>query len=673
MLDLHSLNPAQREAVLTTDGPLLVLAGAGSGKTRVITYRIARLLALGVPAERILALSFTNKAAEEMRERVEKLIGARAKGCVLSTFHALGVRFLREEAEAVGRTAGFTILDEGDQRDAVRLGLVKLGYDPQQYDPKVVHGRISADKGLLRAPDPAEHPVASRIFPLYERRLRVLNAVDFDDLIVLPVRALEAEGPQGDAVRGRWRERFHYIMVDEYQDTNGAQLRMVQALAGRGNVCVVGDDDQSIYAWRGAVAGNILHFDRSFPGARMVALTQNYRSTNHVLRAANAVIRNNVERHEKTLWSENGDGPLLRYALADNDEEEAHWIATDMLGARHRLGLKWSDFAVLYRTNAQSRVVEDAIRNAGIPYRLVGGTRFYDRKEVRDVVAYLRVIANPFDETAWRRIVNYPSRGVGDVSLERLADYAAGTGLPFFRVLQRPEIQGLSPKVQETVRGLEAKIADLRARFAAEPLGEVCRSLIKMFGFADELVRVHKDVRQVRRRMDDLEEVASALASFHQRNPGAGLTEYLAKLALDTRPEEDGDAEADQASLMTLHASKGLEFTAVYLAGVEEGLMPHQRVLEGEGELDEERRLAYVGITRAKVHLTLTGAKMRLKFGRIHRKRPSRFLEEIPDELFLGGRTGKLPEKPPEERERQNLNAFAAMRAAVAGKDESPW
>ncbi|MEZ4464788.1 MAG: 3'-5' exonuclease [bacterium] len=360
--------------------------------------------------------------------------------------------------------------------------------------------------------------------------------------------------------------------------------------------------------------------------------------------------------------------------MADNDEEEAHWIATDMLGARHRLGLKWSDFAVLYRTNAQSRVVEDAIRNAGIPYRLVGGTRFYDRKEVRDVVAYLRVIANPFDETAWRRIVNYPSRGVGDVSIERLAEYSAATGLPFFRVLQRPEIQGLSPKVQETVRGLEAKIAELRARFAVEPLGEVCRALIKGFGFADELVRVHsKSPQQIRRRMDDLEEVASALASFHQRNPDSGLTEYLSKLALDTRPEEDGDAEADQASLMTLHASKGLEFTAVYLAGVEEGLMPHQRVLDGEGELDEERRLAYVGITRAKVHLTLTGAKMRLKFGRIHRKRPSRFLDEIPDALFLGGRTGKLPEKAPEERERENRSAFAAMLAVVADQDDSPW
>lgn len=670
-LDIESLNPAQREAVLTTEGPLLVLAGAGSGKTRVITYRIARLLSLGVAPERILGLSFTNKAAGEMRERVEHLVGPAAKGVVLSTFHALGLRFIKEEAEAVGRAPGFTILDEGDQREAVRVGLVKLGFDPQAFDPKIVHGRISSDKGQLRSPDPVEHPVPSRVYPLYERRLRVLNAVDFDDLIVMPVRALEAEGEQGDAVRARWRHRFKYIMVDEYQDTNGAQLRMVQALAGAGNVCVVGDDDQSIYAWRGAVAGNILHFDRQFPGARLVALTQNYRSTNRVLAAANAVIRNNAERHEKKLWSENGDGPLLRYYRAPNDEEEAHWIATDMLGARHRLKLQWSDFAVLYRTNAQSRVLEEAIRKAGIPYRIVGGTRFYDRKEVRDVVAYLRVIANPYDETAWRRVVNYPARGVGDSTIEKLAEHAANTGMPFFRGLQRPDLVGnITPKLQETLKNFESRIQELRQRFAVEPLGEVCRALIKTFGFADELVKVHQDVRQIRRRMDDLEEVASALAAFAQRNPGAGIGEYLSQLALDTRKEEDGDAPADQASLMTLHGSKGLEFTAVYLAGVEEKLMPHQRVLDGDGTIDEERRLAYVGITRARVHLTLTGAEKRLKFGRIERRLPSRFLGEMPEELFAGGLAGRIPERSGEEVQRENRNAFAAMLAAVSGREE---
>ena len=670
-LDLDGLNPAQREAVLTTRGPLLVLAGAGSGKTRVITMRVARLLSMGVAPERILGLSFTNKAAGEMRERVEKLVGHAARGVVLSTFHALGLRFVKEESTSVGRSPGFTILDEGDQREAVRLALVQLGFSPQDVDPKVIHAQISSYKGQLQAPDPVRHPIVVRVLPLYERRLRVLNAVDFDDLIVLPVQALEAKGEQGDAVRARWRHRFEYVMVDEYQDTNGAQLRFVQALAGHGNVCVVGDDDQSIYAWRGAVAGNILHFDRQFPGARMVALTQNYRSTNRVLQAANAVIRNNPERHEKQLWSENGDGPLLRYHRADNDEEEAHWIATDMLGSLTRLKLKWSDFAVLYRTNAQSRVLEEAIRKAGIPYRIIGGTRFYDRKEVRDVVAYLRVIANPYDETAWRRIVNYPTRGIGDVTIERLAEHAASTGTPFFRGLQRPDmVGGLSPKIQEILKHFEGRVQALRQQFMTGALGEACRALIKTFGFADELVRVHQDVRQIRRRMDDLEEVASALTAFQTRHPEGSLSEYLSQLALDTRAEEDADAPTDQASLMTLHGAKGLEFTAVYLAGVEEGLMPHQRVLDGEGTVDEERRLAYVGLTRARVHLTLTGAEKRLKFGRIQRRLPSRFLDEMPETLFAGGLTGRVPERPEAERKRDALGAFGQMHALLSGPNE---
>jgi superfamily I DNA/RNA helicase len=672
MVDLSSLNPAQFQAVAQSDGALLVLAGAGSGKTRVITFRIAKLIDDGVPAHRILALSFTNKAAGEMRERVAHMIGPAARDCVLSTFHALGVRFLREEAAHVGLTANFTILDEGDQRDAVRGALVKLGFDPARYEPKAIHARISDYKGRIQVPDRRVDAIAHHIYPLYQQRLRALNAVDFDDLITLPVRALESSSPDSAGLRHKWAHRFRYIMVDEYQDTNGAQLRFVKGLAkGHGNVCVVGDDDQSIYAFRGAVAGNILHFDQHFPGAKMVPLTQNYRSTNNVLRAANAVIGNNVERHAKTLWSENGDGPLLRYHLSETEEEEAHWIATDLLGLRHRKQLNWSDCAILYRTNAQARALEQAVRGADIPYQIIGGTRFFDRKEVRDVVAYLRVISNPFDETAYRRIINYPSRGIGDVSIQRLADYAAAEGIPFCRVVEKPEdVEGLTPKVRTTLKQFAAAMDGFRTRFAqtqGEMYAEVCRDLIRHFGFADALVRVHKgDPRQVRKRIDNVEEMASALANWKAKNPDKSMTDYLAGLSLDTRKDESGKPDEDQISLMTLHGSKGLEFKAVYLAGWEEGFLPHQRVLDGHEPVDEERRLAYVGITRAKVHLALTGARKRLKFGRVQRRRPSRFLQEIPENLIVGGYGGGPRPRTEEEQKAHAQSGFGAMLSLLS-------
>ncbi len=659
-MNLAGLNPQQHEAVLATEGPVLVLAGAGSGKTRVITYRIGSLLKRGVMPGRILALSFTNKAAGEMRERVNDLVGRAARDTVLCTFHALGVRFLREEAEAVGLSRGFSILDEGDQRDAIRQSLLAAGFNLERYEPRIVHSRLSHYKGRLEAPDPKLGPLDAavhHIWPLYEQKLRAMNAVDFDDLVTLPVHAMETH----KGVATRWGARFRYVMVDEYQDTNSAQLRMVKALCSQhANVCVVGDDDQSIYAWRGAVAGNILRFDEHFPGARTIALTQNYRSTNMVLRAANAVISNNAERHEKSLWSDNGDGPPLRYFLADNDEEEAHFIGTDLLGTRTAERLTWKDFAVLYRTNAQSRALEGALRGAGIPYRIVGGTRFYDRKEVRDLIAYLRVCANPYDEAAYRRIVNYPNRGIGDLSIQRVGEHAKASGKAFWQVVRAPDgVVGLQPRSRDALKKLDADLETFRKRFRSDPLSSVCRDIIEYFCFADAVVRDGKrDPRQVRRRLDNLEEVATALAWFRSNTPDGTLADYLAKLSLDTRKEDDGDEDTDEVCLMTLHGAKGLEFTAVYLAGCEEGLMPHRRVLEGDGDLAEERRLAYVGITRARRHLTLTGARQRLKYGKVERRRPSRFIEEIPPELFAGGRSGKLPALSVEEKDVKAKSAF---------------
>ena len=665
MIDISTLNPQQREAVVTTEGPLLVLAGAGSGKTRVITHRIAWLMAQGVPAERILAVSFTNKAAGEMQERIVQLVGAPGRTVVASTFHALGLRFIRQEYEAAGLSKTFSILDEGDQLAAVRDALNACGYDTTEFEPKAVLARVGHYKNLLTIPGPHASDfdqVVGQVLPLYRQRLKAMSAVDFDDLIGIPVTLLETS----EEIALRWAWRFRYIMVDEFQDTNGAQLRFIKALGrGSGNVCVVGDDDQSIYAWRGAVAGNILRFDEHFPGAKSIFLTQNYRSTNAVLRCANHVIGNNVERHVKELWSENGDGEKVRYKLLENDEAEAHWIATDLLLQRNGRKMPWSSFAILYRTNVQARALEDAIRVADIPYRIVGGSRFYDRKEVRDVVAYMRLVTNPQDEAALRRIINYPARGVGDVSVERIHEQARAAAESFNDLaLNRPEeVQGLGIKTVRALQDLKSRLYKYRTWFKEDTMSDACRAMIEDLNFSNEIFRRIKETRIARKKLDNVEELPSALAAYSNRFPDAELPDYLARLSLDSRSEEDGDEERDEVSLMTLHSSKGLEFDAVYLAGVEEGLMPHQRVLDGDGEVAEERRLAYVGITRARKLLTLSGAKIRLRYGQVQRRKRSRFLREIPEELLDGGHQGE-PEARSEEDQRAHARAaFDAMSA----------
>ncbi len=681
MIDLSSLNPEQHQAVVTTEGPLLVLAGAGSGKTRVITMRIAHLLARGVAPQRILALSFTNKAAGEMKERVEQLCGPRAEGAALSTFHALGLRFLREEFAAAGLAKGFTILDEGDQIDAVRTALKDKGFDLERYEPKAVHSRLSWFKGRLSGPKAAHgglDAVVSHVMAPYAQRLRAMNAVDFDDLIVRPWWILQKKAE----VAARWVGRFSYIMVDEYQDTNLAQLGMLKALVRglpRPNICVVGDDDQSIYAFRGAVAANILGFDKHFPGARIIALTRNYRSTNNILKAANAVIGNNTVRHAKSLWSENGDGHKLRYRLADDGDDEAHFVATDLLRTRNRNRMDWADFAVLYRTNAQSRLIEEAIRAADIPYRIIGGTRFYDRKEVRDLVGYLRVIGNPYDESAWRRIVNYPPRGIGDRTITKIGDLARQRDVPFFRLVEAPEqIPALKGKTRDTLSALAGLVDEYRRAFAADgaQFGQICRRLVSTLGFRNYLTRLDDNVRKVNQRMDNLEEIADALDAFRARHAQSSLADFLARLSLDNKKDE-GEEATDEVSLMTLHGSKGLEFPAVYLVGCEEGFLPNIRRPRGEkatpptaAEIAEERRLMYVGITRAKRRLTLTAARKRLKWGRTQARRPSRFIDEIPPDLFEGGRTGKVAELTGEALQQEGRSRFGQMLGLLGGGDE---
>lgn len=677
MVDLDSLNPAQREAVLCTEGPLLVLAGAGSGKTRVITYRIAHLVAKGASPSEIIALSFTNKAASEMRERVEELIGPDAKGTRLSTFHSLGLNFLRAEYEAAKLGKNFTILDEGDQVASMRHAISAAKFDPGQYEPKLMLARLSHFKGRLEAPDPRHggiDAVLTHVAPHYAQRLRAMNAVDFDDLIARPVWIME----RNTDLAYRWSSRVRYLMVDEYQDTNIAQLRFLQALGRRhGNVCAVGDDDQSIYGWRGAVAGNILRFDHHFEGAKIIFLTQNYRSTNYILKSANAVIENNQARHAKTLWSGLGDGDKLRYQSSPTGDDEAHFVATDLLSKKRSLRLKWRDFAVLYRTNAQSRAMEEALRGASIPHRIIGGTRFYDRKEVRDLVAYLRVMANPYDEAALRRIINYPNRGIGDRSIERIGLCSQQTNTPFWRLVERPDrVPDLGDRERTRIESFYTWLDGFRRRFGAQDAdpGALCRALIEALDFRNSLAKIERDMGKLRMRLDNLEEVANGIDLFRQRKPGSRLEDYLSRIALDSRVEEDEDEEDDLVSLMTLHGAKGLEFTSVYFVGFEEGFVPHLRGGRGAAaartaeDIAEERRLVYVGITRAKRYLTLTGADRRMRFGRIQGRKPSRFLYEIPEALFEGGRTGQVAALTGDALQSKGMAAFAEMRRLIKGE-----
>ena len=666
-IDLSSLNVQQRQAVEHTQGPLLVLAGAGSGKTRVITYRIAHLLSLGVKASRILALSFTHKAAQEMKERLIGLLGEQAKKCHTSTFHALGVRFIKEEYQAAGLRPRFSILDEADQLEAVRQVLTQQQLDTKRYEPQSILAEISQCKSQLINPASlADSRITAMCYQGYLKRLRVMNAVDFDDLIRLPVVLMETQRE----VRLRWRNRFHYIMVDEYQDTNGAQLRMLKALAeGQGNLCVVGDDDQSIYGWRGAVASNILRFDQHFEGARMIALTQNYRSTNYILRAANQVIANNEERHAKTLWSAHGDGQAVRYRCLAHGEHEAEWVAQD-IQQKHREGMAWHDISILYRTNQQARLFEESLRLLDIPYKVIGGSQFFDRKEIRDAYAYLRLIANPQDENALRRIINYPTRGIGDGTLEQLNQLSMTTGQSLWDLCASAQhLHVLSSQARERLDAFYQLVQPYQERIHQENWAETFMQLLEEIQMRDALHKQYKDQQQVSKRWQNILYISSSLENMQRKDPHLDLADYLHKMTLDYRSQEE-EIQRSEVSLMSLHSSKGLEFHTVYLVGVEEGFMPHEKVLSEGGSLAEERRLMYVGITRAQRELTITRANKRLKRGKFFVRTPSRFLLEIPDDLFLDGGAGdgKKEAELKAQQDQKRKDAFDHMFAVLSEK-----
>lgn len=633
-MDLSRLNPEQREAVTIPRGPLLVLAGAGSGKTRVIVHRIAWLLARGARPDSICAVTFTNKAAGEMKERLVRLAGRAASEVWVSTFHALGAEVARQELSRLGWPKRFAVADAGDQLALVRRLMRLVSVDERALDPRRVVAAISRAKNAGRVPGPKPEGqgddydvIAAHVFPLYQRALRAQGAVDFDDLILLPLQ-LFREHPE---VLERWRKRFPTLVVDEFQDTNPPQFDFVRLLAGkRRDVCVVGDDDQCIYSWRGAEVRNILDFHLAFPGTREVVLGRNYRSTAPVLAAAGAVIGALTNRRPKQLLAERTHGVPVQVVVLPGEEDEAEWVAR-AVERRLRKGVPPDEVAVLYRTNGQSRPFEEAFRARALPFEVLGGTEFFHQREVRDVVAYLKVLANPRDEVSLLRIVNVPARGIGDATMERLLLHARSRGLGVQEVLDLAgAVEGLAPGAAARVQGFSGLVARMRERLGREPMGQVARSLLSEIGFAEDSRAGARDANVAQARMRSVEGVLASLEAYQAREGSrADLVSWLNRLSLDAREEEQAP-EPGRVTMMTLHAAKGLEFQAVFLVGLEEGLLPHSGMQGEPPNLDEERRLAYVGFTRARDELILTRAAVRVRRGREVERTPSRFLENVP-------------------------------------------
>ena len=627
---LANLNPAQREAVLHTEGPLLVIAGAGSGKTRVLTHRVAHLIsAVGVKPNEILAITFTNKAAGEMRERLTNMLGPLARAIWILTFHAACGRMLRAEAERLGYRSNFTIYDTQDQLRLVKQCLEELEKDPKRFAPRGIHAQISNAKNQLVTPALYTERVASfydqtvaEVYELYQRRLHASNAVDFDDMLMLTVEVLE----RFPDARKHWQNAFRYVLVDEYQDTNHAQYRLLQLLAeSHHNVCAVGDPDQSIYAFRGADIRNILEFERDFPSTRTIALEQNYRSTNAILEAANAVISHNTERKEKRLWSELGEGDPVRVVEVEDEHAEARYVAAQIAGLVEE-GYGGSEIAVFYRMNAQSRVLEQTLRLQGIGYRVIGGPRFYERAEVKDATAYLQVLDNPSDAVSLMRIANRPKRGIGDTTISRLVAHADAQGSSLFEALDRPGDAGLGTAAVKAVTSLKNLLDSLRSAAQELDVPELLQTVLDRTGTL-EAYEAERTIES-RGRIENLEAFVDGAREYHAGAQEPTLSGFLQEISLYS--DQDALTGESNVTLMTTHNAKGLEFRAVFLVGVEEEIFPSGRSIEEQG-IEEERRLFYVSLTRAKEWLLLTHASSRLLWGRTTHNLPSRFLDELPD------------------------------------------
>ncbi|WP_342490298.1 DNA helicase PcrA [Bacillus sp. FSL R5-0443] len=652
---LSGLNPVQQEAVKTTDGPLLLMAGAGSGKTRVLTHRIAYLMAeKHVAPWNILAITFTNKAAREMKERVESILGPGADEIWISTFHSMCVRILRRDIDRIGINRNFSILDTADQLSVIKGILKERNIDPKKFDPRSILGSISSAKNELIEPEEFAKTaggyydqVTSDVYTDYQKKLLKNQSLDFDDLIMTTIKLFE----RVPEVLEFYQRKFQYIHVDEYQDTNRAQYLLVKQLAARlENICVVGDSDQSIYRWRGADIANILSFEKDYPSANVIMLEQNYRSTKRILQAANEVIKNNSNRKPKNLWTENDEGIKLSYYSGDNEFGEGQFVAGKIYELHSSGRRKLSDIAILYRTNAQSRVIEETLLKSGLNYNIVGGTKFYDRKEIKDILAYLRLVSNPDDDISFTRIVNVPKRGVGATSLEKIASYAAMNGMSMFQAVKQVDFIGVSAKAANALDGFGAMIENLTNMQDYLSITELTEEILEKTEYR-EMLKAEKSI-EAQSRLENIDEFLSVTKNFEQKSEDKSLVAFLTDLALiadidqlDQKEEESGGKDA--VTLMTLHAAKGLEFPVVFLMGMEEGVFPHSRSLMEEAEMEEERRLAYVGITRAEEELYLTNAKMRTLFGRTNMNPESRFIREIPGDLLENLNEKKTPRMQP--------------------------
>lgn len=636
MNQLYSLNQPQHEAVLHTEGPLLVLAGAGSGKTRVLTYRIAHLLTKGVPPWQILAVTFTNKAAQEMRERVEKLVGPMAQSMWVSTFHTACVRILRQDIHNLGFDKNFVIFDSQDQQSIIKNIIRELNLSDKNYQPKAVLGTISAAKNQLIGADEYSRKAAdlwsntvAEIYRKYQARLQANNGVDFDDLIMLTVRLFK----QFPEVLEKYQEKFRYIMIDEYQDTNHAQYVLVNLLASRyRNLCVVGDDDQSIYCFRSADIRNILEFERDFPEVKIIKLEQNYRSTKNILHVANEVIKNNRGRRPKKLWTENMEGEKVNLYRAQDDREEAWFVIREIMRLVREKGYRYQDFALLYRTNAQSRSFEEALIQQGLPYRVIGGLRFYERKEIKDILAYLRFVYNPADRVSLSRIINVPKRGIGDASLQRFLYFLDDNNFSVLEGLERlEEIPGLTARAIKPLESFGKLVRGWVTLSQTVSVNDLAKTILDQSGYLQELK--NEDTLEAQGRLENLDEFLNLTAEFELNSDDKSLAAFLETVAL-VADIDNYEAQADAIVLMTVHSAKGLEFPVVFLVGLEEGIFPHSRSLLENSELEEERRLCYVGITRAKYQLYITNAGMRVMYGNYQTSVPSRFLLELPREAI---------------------------------------
>ena len=648
---LKDLNEAQRAAVEYIDGPSLVIAGAGSGKTRVLTYKIAYLLSQGMKPWSIMALTFTNKAAREMKERIGKLVGNNlAQHLYMGTFHSIFSRILRAEAEHIGFNNNFTIYDESDSRSLIKAIVKEMGLDDKKYKPAAVHAKISmaknnlmsaaayeSDAAIFEQNKRAQMPEVGKIFVAYVQRCKQANAMDFDDLLTLTYQLFR----EHEDIRHKYAARFDYVLVDEYQDTNHVQMSIVMQLCQeKQRVCAVGDDSQSIYSFRGANIDNILNYQRQFQGTRLFKLEQNYRSTQTIVEAANSLIKHNRNQIPKDVFSENAKGEKIQYKPAYSDKEEAAIVAKDVKRIRREDGCQYSDFAILYRTNAQSRSFEEEFRKQGIPYRIYGGLSFYQRKEIKDIIAYFRLVANPDDEEAIKRIINYPARGIGATTVLKIADCAHQNQVSFWEVIGAPEQYGLAVNKGtmnklETFRLLISSFIDRAQTTDVYELGD---AIIKESGISQDIMS-GKDADDLARQ-ENLEEFLSGMSAFVEERREEGrfdelfLQDYLQDVALLTDADSDGDKDEPRVSLMTVHAAKGLEFPTVFVVGLEENIFPSPLSAASLRELEEERRLLYVAITRAEKHCILTNAKNRWRYGKMEFDNPSRFIDEIDSKLI---------------------------------------